>query len=44
LQLAGNPVDFDKNEDRESSLNGTEDFALDAETEGEFPFELQAYT
>lgn len=44
LQLAGDPVDFDKDEDREPSLNGTEDFALDTETGGEFPFELQAYT
>ncbi|PNF14416.1 hypothetical protein B7P43_G01722 [Cryptotermes secundus] len=32
LQLAGDPVDFDKDEDQEPSLNGTEDFALDTET------------
>jgi hypothetical protein len=36
LQLAGDPVDFDKDEDQEPSLNGTEDFALDTETGGEF--------
>lgn len=44
LQLAGDPVDFDKDEDQEPSLNGTEDFALDTETGGEFHFELHAYT
>lgn len=32
LQLAGEPVDLDKDEDLEPSLNGTEDFALDTET------------
>ncbi|KAJ9575732.1 hypothetical protein L9F63_007378 [Diploptera punctata] len=32
LQLAGEPVDDDKEEDLEPSLNGTEDFAFDTET------------
>ena len=41
LQLAVEPVDFDKDEDQEPSLAGTEDFTLDTETGGEFRFELQ---
>lgn len=41
LQLAVEPVDFDKDEDQEPSLAGTEDFTLDTETGGEFWFELQ---
>lgn len=44
LQLAGEPVDLDKDEDQEPSLNGTEDFALDTETGGEFNFALQTDT
>ncbi|PSN34507.1 hypothetical protein C0J52_13397 [Blattella germanica] len=32
LQLAGDPIDFEKDDDQEPSLNGTEDFALDTET------------
>ena len=35
LQLAGEPVEYDKDEDLEPSLNGTEDFAIDTETAGE---------
>jgi hypothetical protein len=44
LQLAGDPVDFDKDEDQEPSFNGTDDFALDTETGGGLPIDLQAYT
>lgn len=32
LQLAVEPIDFDKEEDQEPSLTGTEDFTLDTET------------
>jgi hypothetical protein len=44
LQLAGEPVDFDKDEDQETSLNGTEDFAVDTDNGGKFYFALQTYT
>jgi len=40
LQLAVEPADFDKDEDQEPSLAGTDDFTLDTETGGEFQFEL----
>lgn len=40
LQLAVEPIDFDKDEDQEPSLAGTEDFTLDTETGGEFHFEF----
>ncbi|XP_069683525.1 reticulophagy regulator 3-like [Periplaneta americana] len=32
LQLAGEPLDFEKDDDQDPSLNGTEDFGLDTET------------
>ena len=41
LQLAVEPVDFDKDEDQEPSLAVTEDFTIDTETGGEFRFKLQ---
>jgi hypothetical protein len=44
LQLAGEPVDFEKDEDQEPSLNGTEDFAVDTDTGGKFCFALYNYT
>jgi hypothetical protein len=43
LQLAGEPVDVDKDEDQEPSLNGAEDFAVDTDTGGEFCFALYTY-